>query len=78
MKPQLLDRPESRKIGRCHDALDAVFFNHEKIVGPGVGVTSEVLVSGIIPNLVGLHLRRWPHPGCGLGADVEWDGLRHG
>src|SRR4051812_15644639 len=76
MKPQLLDGPESRKIGRCHDVLGALdFFNHEKIVGPGVGITPNASVAGIIPYFLGLHLWHRTRPRRGFGAYLKWNGL---
>ncbi len=67
--------PESRYICHVIRNAGALWISHEEVVSPFVGVTRNVFVPAIIPNL-GLNFRRGPDPSRGLGANLEWDGLR--
>ena len=67
--------PESRYICHVIRNAGALRITHKEVVSPIVGVTRNVFVPAIIPNL-GLNFRRGPDPSRGLGANLEWDGLR--
>ena len=68
-------RPESRHIFHVIWNAGALWISHEEVVSPFVGGAGEIFVPAIIPNL-GLNFRRGPDPSRGLGANLEWDGLR--